>query len=91
MNIPKIQDISVEGKRVIVRVDFNVSLTSDNQIANDKRIREALPTIEYLIAHHAVVILLSHLGRPNGEFDPSLSLSGVSRREERSRLCSATL
>lgn len=80
MEIPKIQDIQVTGKRVIVRVDFNVSLTSDNEIANDKRIRESLPTIEYLISHGAIVILLSHLGRPKGEADPSLSLSGVSKR-----------
>lgn len=80
MNIPSITDVNVRGKRVIVRVDFNVSLTSDNEIANDKRIRESLPTIEYLRKHGATVILMSHLGRPKGEVDPSLSLSGVSKR-----------
>ncbi len=80
MDIPKIQDVSVEGKRVIVRVDFNVSLTANNEIANDKRIRESLPTIQHLISRGAIVILLSHLGRPKGEIVPSLSLRDVSKR-----------
>lgn len=80
MVIPSIKDIDVKGKRVIVRVDFNVSLTSDNEIANDKRIREGLPTIEYLVSQGATVILLSHLGRPNGEFALEYSLERVSKR-----------
>jgi phosphoglycerate kinase len=80
MEIPEISQVDVKNKRVLVRVDFNVSLSSDNSIANDKRIRESLPTIEYLVSHDATVILLSHLGRPNGTSNPSLSLEGVSKR-----------
>ncbi len=80
MHIPEITEIDVKGKRVLVRVDFNVSLSKDNGIINDKRIVEALPTIRYLVDHGATVVLLSHLGRPNGKPDPSLSLVHVSAR-----------
>lgn len=78
MYLPSIKDVQVSGKRVIVRVDFNVSLGPDNRIANDQRIRESLPTIEYLIKHGATVILVSHLGRPEGRPVPALSLKPVS-------------
>src|SRR3989344_3716156 len=80
MKIPQIKDIDVKGKRVLVRVDFNVSLSHGNVITNDKRIRESLPTIQYLVAHGATAVLLSHLGRPMGKADPSLSLAHVSGR-----------
>ncbi|HUD18877.1 MAG TPA: phosphoglycerate kinase [Patescibacteria group bacterium] len=80
MSIPQLKDAEVNGKRVIVRVDFNVSLTADKAIANDSRIRAAVPTIHYLLKQHAKIILLSHLGRPNGEVDPALTLSGVAKR-----------
>ncbi len=80
MEIPSIKNINVKGKRVIVRVDFNVSLTAENEIANDKRIREALPTIEFLISQGATVILLSHLGRPKGQVVMEFSLERVSKR-----------
>lgn len=80
MKLPSIRDISVRGKKVIVRVDFNVSLAPDNTISNDQRIRESIPTIRYLTEHGAVVILLSHLGRPDGKIVPSLSLRSVSVR-----------
>lgn len=80
MDLPEITHVNVTNKRVLVRVDFNVSLALDNTIANDKRIRESLPTIEYLASHGATVVLLSHLGRPKGEPNASFSLSGVSRR-----------
>lgn len=80
--MPDITHAAVNGKRVLVRVDFNVSLTSDNAIANDKRVREALPTIEFLLKNNASIILLSHLGRPKGVINPKLSLACVAKRLE---------
>lgn len=79
MEMPDITKADVVGKRVLVRADFNVSLTPDNAIANDRRIREAIPTIEYLLKKNTVVVLLSHLGRPKG-IQKELSLAGVSKR-----------
>ncbi len=78
--IPTVRDADITGKRVLVRVDFNVSLTHDNKIANDKRIAESLPTIRYLRDHGATVILLSHLGRPKKNNEKGLSLAPVADR-----------
>ncbi len=72
-----IRDFKLEGKRVLLRVDFNVPLNSHGVITNDKRIREAIPTIQYLVGQKAKVIICSHLGRPEGKVVPELSLRGV--------------
>lgn len=75
-----IRDIDVSGKRVFVRVDYNVPMNAELKIVDDTRIVSTLPTINYLIEHNAKVILCSHLGRPNGQVDPKLSLRPVLAR-----------
>lgn len=79
LNKKTIEDIDVNGKRVLARCDFNVPL-KDGEITNDKRIVAALPTIKYLMEHGAKVILCSHLGRPKGEYKPEFSLAPVAKR-----------
>ncbi len=75
-----VRDVDVEGKRVLVRADFNVPLDKETgSILDDTRIRAVIPTIEYLRQHQALTVIASHLGRPNGT-DPSLSLAPVAAR-----------
>src|SRR5580704_11732278 len=76
-----IRDLDLNGKRVFIRVDFNVPLAPGGQtISSDKRIRASLPTIRYALEHGAAVILASHLGRPKGKPNPEMSLKPAAAR-----------
>lgn len=80
MNKKTIEDIDVAGKKVIVRVDFNVPLNADRKITDDKRIVGALPTIKYLVDKGAKTILVSHLGRPKEGFEDKFSMKPTAVR-----------
>ncbi len=75
-----IDEIDVSGKRLFIRVDYNVPLDENRNITDDNRIRAALPTINYSLENGASVILASHLGRPKGERNPRFSMEPVARR-----------
>jgi phosphoglycerate kinase len=78
-----IKDLDLNGKRVFIRVDFNVPLANGGQeITSDKRIRASIPTINYALEHGAGVILASHLGRPKGKPNPEMSMKPVAARLE---------
>ncbi len=78
-----LEDVDVSGKRVFVRTDYNVPLDEHGNIVDDVRIRETIPTINYLLDRNAKIILASHLGRPKGKRDPKYSLYPVAKRLER--------
>ncbi|HHY47569.1 MAG TPA: phosphoglycerate kinase [Firmicutes bacterium] len=75
-----VKDIDVRGKRVLVRVDFNVPMNEKREITDDRRIRAAIPTIDYLSRQGAKVILVSHLGRPKGKPAPEFRMDPVAER-----------
>ena len=75
-----VADITVKGKKVLMRVDFNVPLDKSQNITNDNRIVQALPTIKHVLAGGGALILMSHLGRPEGEPDPKYSMAPVAKR-----------
>ena len=81
MNKRSVRDLDVSGKRVLVRVDFNVPI-KDGEVTDDTRIQRALPTIRYLLEQGAHPILISHLGRPKGEPDPKYAMDPVAERLE---------
>ena len=80
MNKKTVRDVDLKGKKVLVRVDFNVPMDENRAITDENRIIGALPTIRYLVEHGAKTILCSHLGRPKGEVNPKYSLAPVARR-----------
>ncbi len=77
MNKLSIRDLDLKGKRLFIRGDFNVPLDKSGRIVNDARIQASLPTIQHALSRQARVVLASHLGRPRGQFNPSLSLKPV--------------
>jgi phosphoglycerate kinase len=81
MDKKTVRDIDLKGKRVLMRVDFNVPM-ENGKITDDKRIRAALPTIKYVIEQGASLLLMSHLGRPKGGFDPAFSLKAAAEALE---------
>ena len=80
LSLSSLDKTHLEGKKVLVRVDFNVPLNEDGQITDDTRIRAAIPTIEYLINHSAKVILAAHFGRPKGQVNEKMRLTPVAAR-----------
>jgi len=75
-----VSDLDVQGKKIFLRVDFNVPLDEKQNIRDDTRIKAALPTLNHLLEHRAKVVVASHLGRPKGEFNPGFSTKPVAER-----------
>lgn len=78
-----IKNTAISGKKLLIRVDFNVPMDEDQNIVDDTRIRAVLPTLKYALDHNAVLIIASHMGRPKGKVVPELSLAPVARRLSR--------
>jgi phosphoglycerate kinase len=83
MSIRRVDQLELRGKRVFIRVDFNVPLNKKNEITDDTRILLSLPTIQYAVKSGGKVVLASHLGRPKGKKDPTFSLAPVAERLSR--------
>lgn len=82
--VKSLKEVDISGKRVLIRVDFNVPMDSHNTISDDRRIRSALPTINHCIDHNACSItLVTHFGRPKGKYDEKYSLKHIQKRVER--------
>ncbi|MBF0204040.1 MAG: phosphoglycerate kinase, partial [Desulfamplus sp.] len=75
-----VKDMQVAGKRVMVRVDYNLPMDENLNISDDNRILQTLPTIKYLVENRAKIILVSHMGRPKGKVVPVLSLKPAAVR-----------
>lgn len=75
-----VRDLPIKGKKILLRVDFNVPLDENQNITDDTRIRESLPTIKYILDNGGIPIIASHLGRPKGKFDPKQSLKPAAKR-----------
>ena len=82
MNKKNVRDIDVKGKRVLIRCDLNVPM-DEGKVADDTRIRASLPTLNYLLENNCKIVIMSHLGRPKGEFKPELSLAPVAKELSR--------
>ena len=80
LNKKSIVDIDVNGKKVFVRVDYNVPMDAEQNITNDTRIRATLPTVNYLLDNNAAVILACHVGRPKGKPVPEFSVAPIVKR-----------
>jgi len=78
-----LRDAKLDGKRVLMRVDFNVPMDKEGNILDDTKMRAALPSIEYVLAHQGKLILMSHLGRPKGKPEEKYSLKGVAAHLDR--------
>lgn len=77
MSVNYIENLKVDGKRVLIRVDYNVPLDENQNITDDNRIRATLPTLQYCLENNAKIILMSHVGRPKGKVVPEMSLKPV--------------
>src|SRR5438105_3736297 len=77
-----LRDVDLAGKRVLVRVDYNVPQDGQGHITDDSRIRETLPTLRYLREQGCRIVLVAHLGRPDGKPDPKLTLAPVAKKLE---------
>jgi phosphoglycerate kinase len=83
MNKKMIEDLNIEGKKVLMRVDFNVPFSENGEIRDDTRIQSTLPSIEYILNHGGSLILMSHLGRPDGKKIPEFSMKPIAKRLSR--------
>ena len=80
MDFKSIDQVEIAGKKLFLRVDFNVPIDKNGKITDDTRIQATLPTIKYALSKNAKIILASHLGRPKGKPEPQYSLAPVARK-----------